>query len=368
MISSRAWTRTSIGALVTFVLGAIGCGIGAAIDTGGFCRAWLCAFLFWLGLPLGGVTLILVHDLTGGRWMATARPALNAATATMPLATLAGIPAFIGLGAIYSWAHPAPDLGNIFYLNSGAFLLRYAIDIVLWNLLAAFALWARRDEAAPIAPALSWLSGIGLILLALSASFASIDWILSLEPTFWSSVFPMIAGASWFNTGLAFVLLTIALVGVPIERLAHLADLAAILLAMTMFWAYVEFCQFLIVWEENLKGEIPWYLIRYHSVWKPALFVSIGLGFLVPFLVLLWAPLKRRRVAVAVVCMLVVISRIANIWWLVLPEFPRAGPFWVDVAAMLALGGPMALLFAFGLRYPERLRWRQRPVWTAEHG
>lgn len=368
MMSDRAWTRIGLAALAAFVLGAIGCGIGAAIDADGFCRAWLCAFLFWLGLPLGGVTLILVHDLTGGRWMVTARPALDAATITMPLATLAGVPAFVGLGALYSWTHPSPDLGNTFYLNGSAFLLRYAVDVVLWNLLAVFALWAPRGEALPIAPALSWLSGVGLIVLALSASFAAIDWMLSLEPRFWSSIFPMTAGASWFNTGLALVLLTIALTTVPADRLGHLADLAAILLATTIFWAYVEFCQFLIVWEQNLKGEIPWYLIRYDSAWRPALFVSGGLGFLVPFLLLLWAPMKRSRTAVAIACTVILISRVANMWWLVLPEFPHAGPFWLDVAAMLALGGPMLLLFGFALRDPERLRWRRRPVWTAEHG
>src|SRR5438067_13009617 len=106
--------------------------------------------------------------------MATARPVLNAAIATMPLASLAGIPAFIGLQELYSWTHPAPSLGNTSYLNTDAFLLRYAVYIVLWNLLAAFALWGPRQEAEPFAPALSLLSCVGLILFAFSASFASI--------------------------------------------------------------------------------------------------------------------------------------------------------------------------------------------------
>ena len=207
MNADHAWTRLNLAALCALVLGVVGCAAGAAIDVTGFFRAWLCTFLFWLGVPLAGVTLVLVHDLSGGEWMATARPVLNAAIATMPIASLAGIPAFIGLHELYSWTHPAPSLGNTFYLNPNAFLLRYAIYIVLWNLLAAFALWGPRQEAEPIAPALSWLSGVGLILLAFSAAFASIDWILSLEPTFWSSIFPMIAGSGWFNTGLALVLL-----------------------------------------------------------------------------------------------------------------------------------------------------------------
>ena len=349
---SRALT---IGAAAGFVAGAIGCAIGAALDATGFFRAWLCAYLFWLGLPLCGVTLVLVHDLTGGNWMATARPVLNAAIATMPLATLAGIPAWIGLSSLYSWTHPAPSLGNTFYLNATAFYLRYAIYVVLWNLLAAFALWGPRGMALPIAPALSWLSGVGLIVLAVSASFAAIDWILSLEPTFWSSVFPMTAGAGWFNTGLALVLLVIAAAGPIGPARDHMADLAAILLATTILWAYVEFVQFLIIWEENLRSEIPWYLLRLGGIWKPALLISVTFGFVVPFFALLTAPGKHSRTVVAAVCALILIGRVSEKWWLVLPEFARAGPFWLDVAAVVALGGLMLLLFFAALAAADRL-------------
>ena len=354
-----------LAALLALVIGAAGCVAGAAIDATGFFRAWLCTFLFWLGVPLAGITLVLVHDLSGGEWMATARPVLNAAIATMPFATLAGIPAFIGLHDLFSWTHPAPSLGNTFYLNTNGFLLRYALYVVLWNLLAGFALWGPREGSEPVAPALSWLSGIGLLVLAFSASFASIDWILSLEPSFWSSIFPMIATASWFNTGLALVLLIVAVRGG--ERRDHMADLAAVLLATTIFWAYAEFCQFLIIWEENLKDEIPWYLARITGVWPSALFLSVGLGFFVPFFALLTRPGKRSRGVVAAVCFSILVSRVADKWWLVLPEFPQAGPFWLAAAAILALGGLMLLPFFWGLRYPGAVRFGIH-AWKIHHG
>ena len=362
---SGAPMRVSLVALAALVLGVLGCAIGAAIDVTGFFRAWLCSYLFWLGLPLAGVTLVLVHDLSGGKWMATARPVLDAAIATMPLATLAGIPAFVGLHALYSWTHPAPSLGNTFYLNSTGFYLRYAIYVVLWNLLAAFALWAPRGEAAPIPPGLSWISGVGLIVLAFSAGFASIDWIMSLEPEFWSSIFSYSVGASWFNTGLAFVLFVVAVSGrAHGPKQDHMADLAAILLATTIFWAYVEFMQFLIIWEENLKSEIPWYLLRIAGVWKAALYVSIGFGFILPFFVLLWRPSKRSRGVVVTICILLVVSRVADKWWLVMPEFAHAPPFWLALAAIAALGGPMILLFAAAQRYRSWFNagW---PMWKA---
>ena len=356
-----------IGAL--WVLGVIGCVISGFLVPAAFSRAWLCSYLFWLGVPLAGVTLVLVHDLSGGDWMATARPILNGAIVTMPLTSLAGIPAFIDLDNLYVWTHPTAGLANAFYLNTTDFFIRYGAYVVLWNLLAAYALLGPRRGGLPIAPTLSWISGIGLVVLAFSASFAAIDWILSLEPTFWSSAFPYTQLASWFNTGMALVLLIVAVIGWPaLERRAHMADLARILLATTIFWAYVEFIQYLIIWEENLKTEIPWYLKRLDSAWQSAIYVAVGLGFVVPFLVLLWAPPKRNRAVVATICVSILISRIANTWLLVMPEFKAPAPIWLDAVVWLALGGAMALLFAWGWHFAVGLASGGAPIWTAEHG
>lgn len=360
-----------IASAAACVIGLVGCIAGAISAPQAFLHAWLASYILWLGVPLAGVTLVLVHDLSGGAWMATARPVLDAAILPMPLATLAAIPAFVGLHSLYDWSHPPPDLGNVFYLNPTAFFLRYAIYVVVWNMLAAFALWGPRAGPMPITPSLSWLSGIGLVVLAFSTGFAAIDWILSFEPKFWSAIFPYIQGASWFNTGMALVLLTVALAARPEgegERRKHMADLTRIMLATTIFWAYAEFMQFLIIWEENLKTEIPWYLTRLNSPWLPAAYVSAGLGFVVPFFVLLWAPSKRSPVVVAVICLLILISRLANTWLLVMPESKNPVPFWLDVAAVLALGGAVVLLFGLGLRRASRLVPAGTPIWTADHG
>lgn len=355
--------------LLVFLIGAGFCILAIVIDPPSFFGAWLCAYLFWLGLPLCGVTLVLVHDLTGGEWMATARPVLDAAIMTMPLATLAGIPVMIGLDSLYSWAHPSPDLVNLWYLNPWAFYLRYACYVVLWNLLAAFALLGPRREAEPIAPALSWLSGIALILLAFSASFAAIDWILSLEPKFWSSIFPMIAGAGWFGSGMAIVVLTIVFAAPSSgERRQQIADLAQILLATVIFWAYVEFMQFLIIWEEDLKTEIGWYLHRYNSFWQPAVFVAISLGFFAPFLILLWGPTKRSRAAVALAALCSLLGHIAAKWWLVAPVLDHSPPFWLAAAALVVLGPLMLLLFLGALRYGPVWAHGGARAWEVDHG
>jgi hypothetical protein len=347
MTDERAWSFAELAALAALVVGAIGCAIGAAGAAPAFYRAWLCAYVFWLGLPLGAVTLVLVHDLTGGAWMASARPVLAAAATTMPIATLSGIPVLLGLRAIYPWPG-ASGLGNAWYLNAGFFTLRYAIDLVVWNGIAAYALWAPRGIAVGVEPGLRWLSAIGLLLLAYTASFAAIDWILSLDPHFWSAVFPMIIGAHWFNTGLALVLIVVAML--PASRLVrdHLGDLAAILFATIIFWAYVEFCQFLIVWEGNLSHEIPWYLRRIAGAWQSVTWgIAIG-GFFVPFALLLWR--KRNPVVAIAACTLILASRLVESWWLVLPEFPQRSPLWLNLATVLALGGLMLLLFVRRLR------------------
>jgi hypothetical protein len=367
MRRSANWPEWLSAALC--VLGIVGCAIGATTNATAFLNSWLCSYLFWLGLPFAGITLVLVHDLSGGEWMATARPVLDAATATMPIASLAGIPAFVGLNSIYGWTHPPPSLGNVFYLNPTDFFIRYGAYVALWNLLAAFVLWAPRQGGLPIRPALSWISGVGLVVLALSASFAAIDWIMSLEPTFWSSAFPYAQNASWFNTGMAAMLLAITLFGWPSsERRHHMADLSRILLATTIFWAYVEFIQFLIIWEENLKLEIPWYLKRLHSAWRPAIYISAGLGFIIPFFTLLWSPSKRNRAVVGMVCACILVSRLAHTWLQIMPEFAPSAPFWLDLAAVFALGGLMTLLFASLLRHSRSPVRADGPVWTADHG
>lgn len=362
------WLALAIGAL--WALGVAGCIVGALLDVTAFQRAWLCSFVFWLGLPLAGVALVLVHDLSGGDWMATARPVLNGAIATMPLASLAGIPAFVGLHSLYSWTHPAPGLANLFYLNPTDFFIRYGAYVIVWNLLAAFALWGPREGKLPVSSSLSWISGIGLIVLALSASFAAVDWILSLDPTFWSSAFPYGQAASWFNTGMAMAVLIVALFGWPAgRRRQHMADLARILLATTIFWAYVEYCQFLIVWEENLRSEIPWYLHRFAGSWEAVLYTVAGAGFFIPFFVLVWTPSKRNRGIVAAVCALIFLAQLIHVWWLVLPDFPDSGFGWLDVAAFFALGGLMMSAFLWRLRYGQvLLRRAARPAPEALHG
>ena len=356
------WARLRRVTLVALALGGIGCIVAALDDAAAFFPGWLAAVVLWVGLPLAALTLVLVHDLTGGRWKATARPVFEAAIATLPIVTLAFLPVLAGLSHLYLWSRPgAPALANSFYLERGFFIARYVLYFVIWNALAVYALRWPRDDGAGAPAAISWASGVGLVLLGFSVSFAAIDWVLSLAPTFWSSIFGMIFGAGAFNTGVALMLLVIALRGPALARLDpvhhdNLADLAAILLATTIFWAYVEFCQFLIIWEENLHSEIPWYLRRMAGAWGAVMYAVAAAGFFLPFLVLLWRPSKRSGAVVAGTCVLILAARLLNVWWWILPEFPDVGFGWVDIACIAALGGLVMLVFG------QYLHWSRLPA------
>ena len=140
------------------------------------------------------------------------------------------------------------------------------------------------------------------------------------------------------------------------------------MLAAVIFWAYVEFMQFLIIWEEDLTSEIDWYLRRYAGDWEPALFIAIALGFFAPFLILLSGPGKRSRAAVALAALCVLLGHVAAKWWLVLPVLDDSPPFWLAAAAMLALGPLMLLLFLGALRYGPVSAHLGARAWKADHG
>jgi hypothetical protein len=327
---------------------------GLVLDPAAFFAAWLAAFCYWLSLPLGALALLMIHNLTGGRWIAVARGPLEAAAATMPLFILAFVPILLGLHELYSWTRPLPaPPPNHWYLNLDFFSIRAAAYFVVWNF---FAFWQLRR--APDDWRSQAMSGLGLILLGCGVTWASIDWIMSIEPDWFSSIFGMMVGAGQFLVALAFVLVVIASVHAGESEdeafRRHLANLATILLAVDIFWTYTAYSQWLIIWEENLSTEIPWYLERLSAFWRGAVLAVIVLDLLVPLFTLVWTPAKRRRGLVRAISGVLLVGSMLQMWWLVLPPFHDAMLAWLAPAAMIALGGLWLWLFLWRL---ERGRW-----------
>lgn len=363
------------------VLAAIGA--GAALLGGGaaiwgyltapraFYPAWLAGFYFWLSMPLGALGLLLIWDLTGGRWGPLARLPLSAMAATMPLFVLLYLPIVAGLPALYPWTQRpiAATLHNGWYLNRGFFFLRAALYFLVW---IGFAAWRvlRRPGPGGSAPSGSQcVSAIGVLLMGYSLTYAGIDWVMSTEPDWFSSIYGMVVGSGQFIAALSFALVLVvsgarstgaAPPAAGPSRAAErpdelftpaLASLAAVLVAVVIFWAYTSFCQWLIVWEENLHAEIHWFIERWAAPWGDVIYALAAAHFFVPFIVLVWTPAKRNPSIVGAVCVLLLIADLLQVWWLILPGFRRIGFSWLDPAVMVCIGGLWLLTVAGGLRF-----------------
>ncbi|AHI24946.1 hypothetical protein BGC31_10825 [Komagataeibacter xylinus] len=304
--------------------------------------AWLAVGAAWLGWPLGSMTLMLVHALTGGRWGEILHPALRAGIATLPL----GLPALGGimLGAryLYPWLHPdrAMPLANGFYLNMPAALARAGIYVIAWGALGLICLRGRDLER--VAPA-------GLIVLGFTSGFAAIDLTESLDPHFSSSAYGLVASAGAVLLAFAIGIM----LGTARASTAELRDLARLLLGLTVLWAYLDFMQFLIVWQSNLPVEAAWYGPRLRGGWGMVALCIVGLHFILPFVLLALPRLQGLRPVVVAVAGLLVGMEVVRNFWLVLPACP---PAQVALPVLLSLAffgsGSVFLAFRPGIQEP----------------
>jgi hypothetical protein len=328
-------------------VGLAGTIIGWIFSPATFPHAWLAAVAVWMGWPLGCMGLLLIHALTGGRWGEAIRPALVCGMVTLPLLIPALIPLMAMLASLYPWARSAPalHLDNGFYLNIPFFVGRVIIYLVVWFGLAGLILRALQRPASEVA--LARLAPAGLIVLALTVTYASIDMTMSLDPRFVSSVYGMIEISEMGLLALSVSVFATALGLPPDEGTAH--NLSRLLLGLVLLWAYLDFMQVLIVWQSDLADEAPWYIVRSTGGWGITAAVVAACHFVLPFFALIWPPVQRSRRAIAAVAGLLVLSAIIHGWWLVVPASGR-GFGLLDVLAMLGLLGSAA---ACALRAPQ---------------
>lgn len=333
-----AWIAGGIG-----VVGAI---VGWIFAPQIFAHAWLAALTVFIGWPLGCMGLLLTHALTGGRWSDAIRPQLLAGMATLPLVVPALLP-LVGLAsALYPWMRPevAAHLTNQFYLNVPFFIGRIVLYLIIWFGLAALTLRAlRRDPSETV---LARFAPAGLILLALTGTYAMIDATMSLDPRFASSVYGLVEIAAMGLFALSVSILAAAIALPPARD--YFQELGRLTLGLVVLWAYLDFVQLLIVWQSNLPHEAPWYLIRTSGDWGIVAAAVVAAHFLLPFFALLFPQVQRSRAGIAAVAAFLVVGSILRGWWLVVPASGR--PFGlIDVASMVGLLGIAA---AFALRAP----------------
>jgi hypothetical protein len=349
--------------------GGAACVAGAWYDPEHFYPAYLVAYLFWLGVALGSLGIALLHHLTGGGWGLAIRRELEAAYSTLPLMAVLFLPLVMGIETLYAWARPdivAHDhllQAKAKYLNVEFFQIRAAAYFAIWIVLGGVLnrISAGLDpEAEPRRQRrLALISGPGLILWGLSITFAAIDWAMSLEPHWYSSMYGVLYMGGFAVSGLAMAILIVSkLSGSPPFDTSltsdRLHDLGNLLLAFTVFWSYVSFMQYLIIWSGNLPEETTWYLHRTAGGWQAIALVLILLHFVLPFALLLSRDNKRDPQRLVKVALLLLAMRLVDSFWLVQPAFSPQGlsVHWLQLATPVAIGGLWLALFAW--RLPAR--------------
>jgi hypothetical protein len=343
---------------------------GALTSPDQFFRSWMIGFLFCLGLTMGSLGLLMLQHLTGGEWGLVGRRIFEAAGRTLPLVALFFIPILFGLPRIFLWARPeAVAADHILqmkapYLNVPFFIGRAVLYFAIW-LACMFYLtrWSDGQDRGEVGVTAAdtrrfrVISAPGLLLYALTITFASVDWIMSLDPHWFSTIFGLLLFTGQGLAAFAFVIAVLAVIS-EVEPVASVVsarqfhDLGKLLLAFVMLWAYLAFSQFLIIWAGNLPEEIPWYVERIRGVWGyVALLIAFG-HFALPFVVLLSRDLKKNRGLLAKVAIGILLMRLVDVIWLVAPTFPHQGfaIHWMNIVIPVGLFGIWLFLFVRQLR------------------
>jgi hypothetical protein len=336
-------------------IGAAVCAIGAVMNPAQFVRSLLPAYMWMLSIALGSLALAMVHQVSGGAWGVVIRRILGAASRTLPLLTILFIPIALGVRSLYPWADEAHVAGDPIlqwkqpYLNVPFFLARAAFYLIVWNAIAYFLnKWSVEQDATgdPTVPRrMQLLSAGGLLAYGLTITFASFDWLMSLEPHWFSTIYGVLIMGGQALSAMAFAIFALAWLvrRPPFNELItanHFHDLGNLMMGFTMLWTYFGFSQYLITWAANIPEETEWYLHRVGHGWQYVAVMLVLFHFAVPFLVLLHRAIKRNAAMVSKVAALLLVMRFVDLYWLSAPAFAHGGEphiHWLDVALPISL-------------------------------
>lgn len=353
-------------ALAVGVAGVVASIAGALANPAQFYQSYLVQFIFWSGLGLGCLALMMVHHLSGGAWGLMIRRILEAGAKTLPLMALSFVPLVIGAGHVYEWANPEavardPILQHkAVFLNTPFWVARTLGYFVVWSLMAfLLTRWSREQDSTRqgvVDRRFQRLSGPGLVVYGLTVSAASIDWMMSVDPHWFSTIYGFAMMAGQGLAALTFTVLVLSMLAKdqPMAGVVdgnRLHDLGKLTFAFVMLYAYLTFSQFLIIWSANLPEEIPWYIRRLSGGWQ---FLMIGLmlfHFALPFALLLSANIKKDMGRLKVIAGLLFVMRIFDTVFQVSPQFHETlFVHWIDVTLTLGVGGIWLATFLWYLK------------------
>jgi hypothetical protein len=331
-----------------------------------FFRAYLLAYVFWIGVSLGSLALLMTQYLSGGNWGVVIRRQLEAASGVLPLMAVLFLPILVGMRRLYVWTHAQDFPGDKqlariahLWLTTNGFVVRAVIYFVIWIGLAWLLNRASAAEDRATSPGktpFKVISGPGLILYAFTISFAIIDWVMSLDPHWISTIYGAIFIAGEL---LAALCLAVVVEGIfarydPMKELLRpkeVHDHSKLILAFIMLWAYFSFSQLLIIWAGNLPHEITWYTRRLYGGWQVVGLLLFLFHFALPFLVLLSRPFKRRAQSMIWLASWMLVMRYVDVFWHIEANFSKT--FHVTLLDLLmpfAIGGLWMWMFFRNLR------------------
>jgi len=362
VLSRLPWIGASIGAVGLVLSLALRAG-----DPKQFAFSWLVAFLFFLSLALGALYFVLIHFATQAGWGVVVRRLAENTMGTLPLFALLFVPVLLGMAELFPWAHGSSGEHDHLlqlkepYLNTRFFVIRAIVYFAVWSTIALF--YVRRSRAqdatreAAISIVLRRFSGPAIIGLALTQTFAAVDWIMSLDPTWYSTIF----GVYWFAGSFVsfFALLTLIVVALrraglmtEIVGLEHFHDLGKLLFAFTVFWAYIGFSQYFLIWYGNIPEETTFFRHRVVGSWSAVSLLLAAGHFVIPFFFFMPRTIKRKPALLAAGASWMLAMHLVDVYWLVMPVLHPEGfaISLLDVVAFLAVGG----LFVGGLSWMMR--------------
>ncbi len=378
-------------ALFAGLVGAAGLVVAGFLNFQEFLRGYLIAYVYVLGLSLGGLALLMTGHLTGGNWWMLGRRIFEAAGRCIPLLAILFLPILLGAKQLYAWMslNPATDKilsEKVWWLNYHGWIIRAVIYFIIWiglSILLTRISWQQDESASPaIWRTLKTISGIGILLWAWSLTGAVVDWGMSLDPHWYSTIYGMIFMIGEALSMMAFMIIILSVLSKysPMDQVVRpdrLHDLGKLLLAFTMVWAYFSYSQWIIIWMGNLPDEISWYLHRIKSGWGYVALLLILVQFALPFALLLSRDLKRNPNKLIPIALIVILGRWIDLYWYFVPNsLPGQNPpslhfHWSYIFAMVGLGGIWVAAFCTFLG-KRPLLVRNEPMlprlWEASHG
>lgn len=357
------WQRTSLLIGVAGVLLAI---TGFLLDREQALRSYLFAYVYWIGMGLGSMGILLLHHTVGGKWGMVIRRICEAAARTLPYMAILLIPVLLSIPTLYPWARPealhdANIQAKAGYLNVPFFLVRVVFYVLVWTFYAwRLSKWSTEQDSTGderLMAKMRAVSAPGLVVFVWVTSFAFIDWVMSLEPHWFSTIYGLMFLVGQVLESFAFIiaLLIVLSRSSPLKEYVtkqHLHDLGNMMFAFMVLWAYLSFSQFLIIWAGNLPDENPWYLRRLRGGWGWVALTLVIFHFATPFVLLLMRSTKRHAGRLMKVCLLMIVIRLLDVYWVVKPAFynQQLKVYWMDFVTPVAIGGLWLALFFWQLK------------------